>query len=109
MKDIDAYLDWTNETAVYPGSGTCGVEEVSYLTLGLAGESGEVAEKTKKLLRDGTYSRDAMKKELGDVFWYLVRLCKAHGLVPSEVIAANVQKLQSRKDRGKLQGSGDER
>ena len=109
MVNIDDYLAWTSSMAIYPGVDTGNKDELTYLALGLGGEAGEVLEKTKKMLRDTTYDAAAMRAELGDVFWYLVRLCKAHGYLPSEVLEANVQKLTDRQRRGTISGSGDAR
>lgn len=87
---------------------------VPYLTLGLNGEAGEVAEKVKKVYRDAGGAlteevRDALVQELGDVLWYLAVL--AHVLdVPLEKVAErNLAKLASRKERGVIQGEGDNR
>lgn len=82
---------------------------LSIMTMGLSGETGEVVEKIKKLLRDGTYDEENIVKELGDVVYYWARLCRFFGKQPSEVIAVNVDKLTSRKERGVLRGSGDNR
>ncbi len=82
--------------------------------LGLLGESGEIAEKLKKVLRDkeaklSEEDRKELAKELGDVLWYVALL--AHYLeVPFDDIATqNITKLASRNTRGKLAGSGDNR
>ena len=81
---------------------------------GLVGEAGEVADKVKKILRDkkGVFdkdSKDAIKFELGDVLWYISQLSSELGYELEEVAHANLQKLNSRKVRGKIQGSGDDR
>ena len=109
MVDIDKYLEFTDSTAIYPGSNTGDDTEVAYLTLGLASEAGEVADKVKKYMRDGELNPEDVVKEVGDVFWYAVRLCQAFVAVPSEVLQMNMDKLSSRKKRGKLPGSGDNR
>ncbi len=82
--------------------------------LGLLGESGEIAEKLKKVLRDkdGKLSQEdraELVKELGDVLWYVALL--AHYLeTPFDDIATkNIAKLASRNQRGALGGSGDNR
>ena len=86
-----------------------------YPTLGLAGESGEFAEKVKKVLRDhgGDYSdpelKRAMIKELGDVLWYLTACSRELGVTLEHVANANVEKLLSRRARGQIQGNGDDR
>lgn len=79
-------------------------------TLGLVGETGEVAEKIKKLYRDNSYpSKEALEKELGDVLFYLTSLANFFDLELKEIITKNVSKLTSRKERGVLQGAGDDR
>ena len=107
--DIDEFADFTDTTAIYPGTGTGNDEELAYLALGLNGESGEIAEKVKKLIRDRTWETNAVEKELGDVAWYWVRMCRAIGKNPSEVLTTVVNKLSDRKKRGVIQGSGDAR
>ena len=67
-----------------------------------------------KILRDnnGLFdkdSKDAIKFELGDVLWYISQLSSELGYELEEVAQANLQKLKSRKSRGKIQGSGDNR
>jgi len=86
----------------------------AYPALGLAGEAGEVCEHIKKAIRDDSGQitderRQALKKELGDVMWYLAAMCSELGLTMGEVAVANMDKLADRKERGVLQGSGDER
>lgn len=82
---------------------------IVYPALGLAGESGEVAEKIKKWLRDDTFDLDAIKKELGDVLWYIASLSADLGLTLEDVAQTNLDKLFSRKERNVLSGSGDNR
>lgn len=92
-------------------------DDMSYLlrmVLGLVGESGEIAEKFKKWLRNGTNDRseidtEDMKKELGDVLWYVAGLADELGISLEDIAQANVEKLASRKDRGVLHGDGDNR
>lgn len=85
-----------------------------YPALGLAGESGEVAEKVKKVLRDnnGVFDDDVITelgKEIGDVLWYLSALAHDLGLTLEGCAINNIEKLQSRQERGVLGGSGDNR
>ena len=85
-----------------------------YLALGLAGESGEVVEKIKKLVRNnGGKMTDAdkqeIKKELGDVLWYMSQLCEQLDLSFDDVAQANIAKLQDRKARGVIKSAGDNR
>lgn len=67
---------------------------------GLAAEAGEFIEIPKKILFQGKPLTEEnifhMKRELGDVMWYWINACRALNLDPNEVIAENVNKLQSR-------------
>lgn len=81
---------------------------------GLVGESGEVAEKFKKLIRDrGGKISDEDKaeilKELGDILWYINSVTHLLGSSLDEVAIKNLEKLASRKERDVLHGSGDNR
>jgi len=77
-------------------------------TLGIAGEAGEVTEKIKKHVRDGTpLDKDGVIKELGDVLFYVAALATHLDEDLSEVAAINIEKLRDRKARGVIQGSGD--
>lgn len=82
--------------------------------LGLAGEAGEVAEKFKKLYRDRRGVMDEafkveIKKELGDILWYVSDVGTNLGIDLQQIADYNIEKLESRKQRGKLTGSGDNR
>jgi len=108
--ELNQYQRESRKTALYPDVGNNPI----YPTLGLVGEAGEVADKVKKILRDkkGVFdkdSKDAIKFELGDVLWYISQLSSELGYELEEVANANLQKLNSRKSRGKIQGSGDNR
>lgn len=92
------------------------LKEVGFIekVLGLAGEAGETADKIKKLLRDknGVISdedRASIVKELGDTLWYLAATARYLGVPLSEVASGNIEKLESRYQRNKLHGAGDER
>jgi NTP pyrophosphatase (non-canonical NTP hydrolase) len=79
-------------------------------TLGLAGEAGEVAEKIKKYLRDDTkVSQKEIVKELGDVVFYATALANYFYSNLPEVLQYNMDKLNSRAERGVIKGSGDNR
>jgi NTP pyrophosphatase (non-canonical NTP hydrolase) len=86
---------------------------VAYDGLGL-GEAGEVQGKIKKIIRDnGGYISNEntieIKKELGDILWYIASMCDNLGIKMEDVVQGNIEKLQSRRDRGTLHGSGDNR
>ncbi len=74
-------------------------DALPYLTMGLIGETGEVADLVKKVFR-GTYTleeaRDRILEESGDVVWYLAVLANHLGATFSEVMDMNAKKLQSR-------------
>lgn len=87
---------------------------ITYPTLGLSNEVGEVVGKIKKILRDkegkiSTEDKEALKGELGDVLWYFTQICTELGLTLEEVAEYNLDKLFSRKKRNKLHGDGDNR
>lgn len=82
-----------------------------YALYGLSGEVGELHSLVAKAIRDGrkfTYDSD-MRKELGDVLWFVSAIAADHGFTLEEVALTNIQKLTSRKERGTLHGSGDNR
>jgi len=104
------YQEQSRTTAIYPNIGN----NFIYPTLGLAGETGEVCEKIKKILRDdnGIISeekRKNLKKEIGDILWYIANLSSELNLDLDEIAQENLDKLFSRKERNMLHGSGDNR
>lgn len=106
---INEYQNKAIETAIY-GAGNA----IIYPTLGLAGEAGEVADKVKKVLRDknGEFSdetKEELKKEIGDILWYISALSRDLGFTLEEVAQTNLDKLASRKQRNVISGSGDNR
>jgi NTP pyrophosphatase (non-canonical NTP hydrolase) len=123
--EFTEYQGIARGTAIYPDLGC----NLVYPALKLAGESGEVAEKIGKLMRDKGYvigSRwsDALSclspeekdqitydlaKELGDVLWYLAALASELGINFDYVADLNLRKLRDRQARDVLQGSGDDR
>lgn len=90
---------------------TRGDDRLAENSLGLVGEAGEVAEKVKKIFRDKGIPCNVsdIKKELGDVLFYVTALANYFDLDLVDIIEENVEKLHSRKLRNKLQGSGDNR
>lgn len=105
MNTFNEYQEFVKSTAVYPDTA-----KIIYPTLGLVGESGEIAEKVKKSLRgDAPLDATALLLELGDPLWYIAKLADDLGFTLQQVVEANVAKLSSRKDRGMIKGSGDNR
>lgn len=108
------YQNYSGDTAIYPDVGDSEIAGVVYPALGLVNEAGEFAGKIKKLFRDkqgklSSEDAEALRAELGDVMWYLSQCASELGLSLREVAQNNLDKLQSRKERGVLQGSGDNR
>jgi len=116
--DLDTYQSIIEKTAIYP-------EQIgmAYCAMGLSGEAGEVTEKIKKLYRDhsnwdedGSITTlismeyaDSIKKELGDVIWYVTALANEFRFSLREVLESNYEKLTKRKKTNTLSGSGDNR
>lgn len=105
--NINEYQKQASETAIYK-------DKLIYPTLGLAGEAGEIANKVKKILRDSSGEmqeevRQDLISELGDVLWYVAALATDLKTELSEVANKNIEKLNSRKNRGTIGGSGDNR
>jgi NTP pyrophosphatase (non-canonical NTP hydrolase) len=85
-----------------------------YPALGLAGEVGEFCNKLKKVMRDqgGRITdefREKARGELGDILWYLAECATELDLDLEQIAEENIDKLHSRKARGKIQGEGDNR
>ena len=93
---VDEYAAWAAGVARVSAEGEPDRERLSYLGLGLAGETGEAVEHIKKLLRDGVWRPDDFAEELGDVAYYWAALCIAAGRSPSEVLAASKAKIEAR-------------
>lgn len=112
MIDFDMYVNKARETAIYPGRGK--LVGLLYTTIGLTGESGELANKVKKILRDdnGQISderKKAIAGEIGDILWYCAMVCDELGLRMAEVANDNITKLANRKFLGIIPGEGDKR
>jgi NTP pyrophosphatase (non-canonical NTP hydrolase) len=99
-----------SQTAIYPKE-----KALEYLALGLTSEAGEVAGKIKKIIRDGEgiegldMKKIAIASEIGDVLWYCALMAKEIGVPLNTIMQMNLEKLNDRKERGTLQGSGDNR
>ena len=100
----DFYEERASITAIYPKE-----KALEYLALGLTSEAGEVAGKVKNLIRAGKGDKKAIASEVGDVLWYCAMLAKETEVPLNDIMKDNLKKLYSRKERGTLQGSGDNR
>ena len=113
--DTDRYLDFvegvtSNESRDYAALLTrmnnleleddCNIPPLITAALGLTAEAGEFTEVVKKIILQGKpYNEDNvfhMKRELGDICWYLAQACMALDTTFDEVIEMNVEKLKSR-------------
>ena len=108
------YQSQAREFATYPGIGS----NVLYPCLGLAGESGELIDKIKKIYRNREVSEVTgfttdeileIKKEMGDVLWYLSNLASEFNLELTDVAQLNIDKLTDRRNRGVIKSQGDNR
>jgi NTP pyrophosphatase (non-canonical NTP hydrolase) len=109
ISDLDMYQKVALTTAIYPRE-----QAIIYPTLGLTGEAGEVANKVKKIIRDGSDSKDEklvseIKSEIGDCLWYIAVLADDFDIKLSDIASANIEKLATRKSKGTIHGSGDNR
>ena len=98
-------------------------ENFSYMTLNLMGELGEFTSKIGKLIRKGkahiensklVFHDDVTEEEMkairaegGDIAWQLFGLFSVFGWDANSICQENLDKLASRKDRGKIDGNGD--
>ena len=109
VSDLDMYQQVAKTTAIYPRE-----QAIIYPTLGLTGEAGEVANKVKKIIRDGSDKNDdslvsEIKSEIGDCLWYIAVLADDIGCKLSDIANTNLIKLENRKKKGTIHGSGDKR
>lgn len=103
--NMNFYQTQIEQLDLYPNN----MEGTLAIALGLGNEAGEVQGIFKKYVRDYYYDVEKVKAELGDVLWYLATLARRSGFTLEDVAQYNLDKLFSRKERGTLQGSGDDR
>ncbi|MGI6341259.1 MAG: nucleoside triphosphate pyrophosphohydrolase family protein [Minisyncoccales bacterium] len=108
--NFNEYQQKARQTAIYPNKDN----NFIYPTLGLVGEAGEVAEKIKKVIRDNNgiitqEKKEEIKKELGDVLWYIANLAYELNIDLEDIAEGNIEKLFSRMERNKVHGDGDNR
>lgn len=107
--NMNEYQQQAMATAVYPRD-----MRIVYPALGLAGETGEVAEKVKKEIRDraGAFAeatRAQIALELDDVMWYVAAMARDMGLTLEDIARMNLEKIRSRQERDMIHGQGDNR
>jgi len=105
------YGQFQDSTSWYKHAGDTDAGELSYLALGLSGETGEFADAVKKIVREAGQLdsdafdriiweregvRDKLLDELGDVFWYLNKLLRFLGTSQEDIMVRNTYKLYSR-------------
>lgn len=108
---LDEYQQQALKTVLSTGDD---FKDLLHWVLGINGESGEIAEKIKKIIRDknsviSQQDKDELAKEIGDVLWYLAVFAHDLGIPLENIAAANLDKLKSRQARGVLGGTGDNR
>lgn len=115
---LDEYQELAARYAIYKEKFSHGDSmHILYPVLGLLSESGEVADKIKKIVRDTdndlyrlpSTTKIEIMKELGDCLWYIALITDELQYDLSEVAEMNLNKLSSRRERDKLTGSGDNR
>lgn len=116
--DLDDARHWGSHAVsrCYEPEAPSGGNAIVYPVFGLVGESGEVAEKVLKMLERGQTpgglppgDRLALVRELSDVLWYVAAVAGVLGTDLGDVAEENLSKLRSRRDRGAIHGSGDDR
>lgn len=109
-KTIDEYCRFLKDTRWYVHAGEHNAPELSYLTLGLAGEAGEFTDEVKKIVRECGFANDKgfvqlmqepghrtkLLNELGDVLWYITNLAMFLGESPVSLMVYNTYKLHNR-------------
>ncbi len=84
----------------------CNLSQLLTAALGLTAESGEFTEIVKKIILQGKpYNEDNvfhMKRELGDICWYIAQACMALDTTFDEIIEMNVEKLKKRYPGGEF-------
>ena len=108
--EFDAYQEKAKETIQKTNSEDKLSEIVPYL--GIIGEIGSVVTQLKIKFRDGdayVAFKEKLSEELGDVLWYINYLAVKLDIPLKDVAMANIEKLQSRKERSTLKGQGDDR
>ena len=113
--DTEKYLDFVTEVTSLPSTDLAAllsritnldieqdadVPRLLTAALGLTAESGEFTEVVKKIILQGKpYNEENvfhMKRQLGDICWYIAQACMALDTTFDEIIEMNVEKLEKR-------------
>ena len=108
LMEFNEYQDKTRDTWLAQDP----VTDIQRCLLGILGEAGELAEINKKRCRGDFETREYIekeKKELGDLLYYIARYSSLKGYYLEKIAQDNLKKLASRKERGKIKGSGSSR
>ena len=119
--DTEKYLDFVTEVTSLPSTdlaallaritaldveGDADIPRLLTAALGLSAEAGEFTEVVKKIILQGKpYNEDNvfhMKRELGDICWYIAQACMALDTSFDEIIEMNVDKLKARYPGGEF-------
>ncbi len=104
-KILEGYQEWVQEVSFDPFAGQKSTMELMYIQMGISGEAGELTEAIKKLVRTHGHNATAyatseerahMKEELGDIMWYIARMCNFFDVTIEELVVANMIKLKAR-------------
>jgi len=117
--DPNKYIDFVRQTTSRPSldyptlaarlselevRDDCNVPQLLTAALGISAEAGEFTEIVKKIFLQGKpYNEENafhMKRELGDIMWYVAQACMALNISFDEVLEMNVEKLSSRYPEG---------
>ena len=82
---------------------------INYLGLGLAGETGELCDKLKRIIRGDGKLDDSVLQECGDVMWYISQLALFFHVDLDTIARMNIEKLNKRMQNGTIAGKGDKR
>ena len=112
MKTLNDYQEKAWSYALPPAKNS------TYLFPGLAAEVGELCGAQAKWIRDNPTTTDQelwekkqemLKKELGDILWFVAGIASNYQWKLEDIAKMNIDKLEDRRQRNVIQGSGDER
>lgn len=75
-------------------------EVVNHALHGMVGEIGEIHSLYQKIYQGHTLDNEHLKKEVGDLLWFIAEFCTAKGWNLSDVMWMNIEKLKARYPKG---------